>query len=255
MATTYLDVTNSILAETNETRLTSSNFANAVGIQAYAKDIVNRAYLKICSHKKEWPFLSAASGNINDPFAGNVILEVQKGIRWYLLKEGSAGVSTDFGKVDWDSFFLTSYNAPDRESPWVNKNLEVISFDRWADWFRAGEMDDATGDQKYGVPERVVRSTDGRYVGISPIPDDNYKLYFTAWNRPVRLENSNDVLLIPDEYVPVLVDYARYLMYQFKENIPQSQAAELDYRQGLRDMVHHLIGTDNKDFTDDRIRY
>ena len=58
MATTYLDLTNELLREMNEVVLTSSNFASALGIQAHAKDCVNRAYLDIVLEEPQWPFLS-----------------------------------------------------------------------------------------------------------------------------------------------------------------------------------------------------
>jgi hypothetical protein len=41
MATTYLQATNELLREINEIVLTSSNFANAIGIQQHAKDCIN----------------------------------------------------------------------------------------------------------------------------------------------------------------------------------------------------------------------
>ena len=44
MATTYLQLTNELLRELNEVVLTSSNFSDAIGIQAHAKDCINRAY-------------------------------------------------------------------------------------------------------------------------------------------------------------------------------------------------------------------
>lgn len=255
MSTTYLQATNSILAETNEVQLTSSNFANAVGIQAFAKDIVNRAYMKVCSYKKEWPFLAAAAGNTNDPFAGNVSVETTAGTRWYLLKTGSSNIASDFGKVDWDSFFLTSFEATGQTAPYEHRNLEVVSYDQWADHLRTRESDDATGDQQYNIPERVIRSTDGRYFGLSPIPDDAYKIYFTAWERPTKLSAHGDALVIPDEYVNVILDYARYLMYMFKELPFQAQESKRDFQNGLREMSYHLIGEDLKDFTDDRTRF
>jgi len=37
MATTYLTLTNETLRELNEVQLTSSNFSDAVGIQAFVK--------------------------------------------------------------------------------------------------------------------------------------------------------------------------------------------------------------------------
>ena len=40
---TYLSLTNEILREMNEVALTSSTFANAIGVQQHVKDVINRA--------------------------------------------------------------------------------------------------------------------------------------------------------------------------------------------------------------------
>ena len=47
MATTYLDITNEVLRELNEIPLTSANFANAVGLQQFVKDAVNKSIFDI----------------------------------------------------------------------------------------------------------------------------------------------------------------------------------------------------------------
>ena len=43
MATTYLTLTNEVLRELNEVQLTSANFSDAVGIQAFIKESINRS--------------------------------------------------------------------------------------------------------------------------------------------------------------------------------------------------------------------
>lgn len=215
---------------------------------------MNRAHRKICAHKAEWPFLAAAAGNANDPFGGSVYLETEAGTRWYLLKTGSTGVPSDYGKVDWDSFFITTYGATGRSSPYEHSNLELISYDRWADNFRTAEIADEANEQQYGMPERVIRSVDGRYVGLSPVPDGVYRIYFSAWNGPTDLSAHSDTLVIPDKYVPVVYDLARYYLYLFKELPIQANASYRDYQMGLNEMVKYLIGAENKDIVDDRVR-
>ena len=44
---TYLEVVNSVLRGMNEVPLTTANFSNAVGLQAYVKDSVNQALFDI----------------------------------------------------------------------------------------------------------------------------------------------------------------------------------------------------------------
>ena len=136
MSTTYLQAVNSILLGSNEVELTSANFAAAVGIQAYVKDVINRAYLEICAKSEEWPFLASAASNINDPYAGNTSIETVAGTRWYLLKTAAASVAADFGKVDWNSFSMTTDGATGQVAPFEYENLTYIPFHQWQETAR-----------------------------------------------------------------------------------------------------------------------
>ena len=54
----YYALTNQVLAELNEVKLTSSNFVSgAVGIQQTTKDIVNKALRDVYAAELEWPWL------------------------------------------------------------------------------------------------------------------------------------------------------------------------------------------------------
>ena len=57
MATTYLDITNEVLRELNEVPLTTSNFGNAKGLQAFVKDTVNKAIFDIAMKNLSCLFL------------------------------------------------------------------------------------------------------------------------------------------------------------------------------------------------------
>ena len=73
MATTFLQLTNELLRELNEVVLTSSTFSGAVGIQAHAKDCINRAYLDIVNEEPQWPFLcQLLSQHTRDKYLQNV---------------------------------------------------------------------------------------------------------------------------------------------------------------------------------------
>ncbi len=254
MAYTYLEATNEILIESNEVELTSSNFSSAVGVQKFVKNIINRSYLDICAFKKTWPFLSYANSNANDPYAGNVSIETVAGQRWYLLKTGSTGIGTDFGRVDWRSFFATTEGATGATAPYSFSNLKFATFDEWFQKGNTLEAQGASTNTGYTMPSYVIASKDGRYFGLSSIPDKAYKIYFNAWVQPTKLSLHNDSILVPDKYVPVLLDKARYYMHQFKENEIQANLARSDYKQGLNKMALDLLGEEIKDFTDDRTR-
>ena len=49
MATTYIDLTNEVLRELNEIPLTAANFANAIGLQKFVKDTVNKSIFDIAT--------------------------------------------------------------------------------------------------------------------------------------------------------------------------------------------------------------
>ena len=76
---TYLSLTNELLREMNEVALTSSTFANAIGVQQHVKDIVNRAYFDIVNEEPQWPFLAVAESGAVDPMYGNVYIETVAG--------------------------------------------------------------------------------------------------------------------------------------------------------------------------------
>ena len=63
---TYLSLTNEILREMNEVALTSSTFANAIGVQQHVKDVINRAYFDIVNEEPQWPFLATAESGATE---------------------------------------------------------------------------------------------------------------------------------------------------------------------------------------------
>lgn len=254
MSSTYLEEVNKLLLSSNEVELNSANFSSAVGVQKYAKSVVNTSYLEICAEEEEWPWLSAAASNTNEPYAGNITLETVAGQRWYLIKTGSTSVVSDYSKIDWDSFTITTEGATGRSAPYIHENLDYIPFNEWKERYAVQEEEDAGNTQNYGEPSRVFESRDGRYFGLSPIPDGVYGVYFEAWVQPTQLSAYDDTILIPDMYLPVLQHRAREYFLDFKKDINESQKAARDYKNGLRVMRRNLIGNQTDTMRDDRIR-
>lgn len=252
MATTYMQAVNDILTETNEVELNAGNFSSTVGIQNYVKNAVNRAYLELCAKEAEWPFLSLAAITSQDPFPGNTYIETVPGTRWYLLKTNSASLAEDYSSIDWEGFYLTTQGVAGEVLPYDQEPLQYISKDDWLNKYAANENDEASRGE-YDIPKRVIKSSDGRYVGLSPIPDKVYRLYFTAWVQPTKLVAPDDVFIVPDKYIPVLLHRARYYVHAFKENVELSDRAERDWAQGLREMRRRLMGMDGEYMRDDRV--
>ena len=254
MATTFLQLSNELLRESNEVVLTSSNFSSAVGIQSHIKDCVNRAYKDIVSAEPQWSFLATGESGATDPMYGNVSVDTVAGQRWYELKSASSSITTDYGAVDWDDFYLTTISVSGESAPYVSRNLRFVTLEDWKDFRREAENIDDADSQNWGEPSVVFRSPDGRNFGVSPIPKKVYKVWFFAWDLPTALSAHDDAIVFPDMYTPVLIARARYFMHQFKDN-PQASAFALDdYRKGLRLMRSNLLDPIPNYITDDRVR-
>jgi len=254
MATTYLQSTNELLREVNEIVLTSSNFASAIGIQQHAKDCINRAYNDIVTSEPRWSFLAANESGSTDPFYGNTYVETVAGTRWYELKESSSSLTTDYGAVDWNDFYLTTIGVSGASAPYTSKNLKFATLEDWKDFRREAENVDDADSQTWGEPNVVFRSPDGRKFGVSPIPKEVYRVWFFAYSLPTALSAHGDEIVFPDVYVPVLLARSRYYMHQFKENMQAAAFALDDYKKGLRQMKSNMLSPAPKYITDDRVR-
>ncbi len=254
MATTYLQLTNELLRETNEVALTSGNFSSAIGVQAHVKDCVNRAYHDIVTAEPQWPFLATGESGATDPMYGNVSVETVAGTRWYELKASSSSAANDYGSINWDDFYLTTIGVSGESAPYTSRNLRFVTLEDWKDFRREAENIDDADSQNWGTPNVVFRSTDGRNFGVSPIPDKVYKVWFFAWNQPTALSAHGDTVVFPDMYAPVLLARARYYIHQFKDDAQSSAFALDDYNRGLRQMRSNLLNPAPKYITDDRVR-
>ena len=238
---TYLNLTNELLRELNEVVLTSSNFGDAVGIQAHAQDCINRAYSDIVMAEPQWAFLATGESGATDPFYGNVYVETVAGTRWYELKASSSSITADYGSVDWDNFYLTTIGVSGVSSPYTSQNLKFVTTEEWKDHLRESENIDDADTQNYGEPKFVIRSPDARKFGVSPIPDKVYRVWFFAWDLPTALDAHGDATVFPDVYKPVLMARARYHFHQFKDAPQQAAFALEDYKKGLKQMRSALM--------------
>jgi len=255
MATTYLTLTNETLRELNEVQLTSSNFSDAVGIQAFVKESINRALNDIANEEPQLPFFAAAASGDTDPFYGNVTVATVKGTRWYTLKSGSSSITTDYSSIDWDDFYITTISVSGESAPYVSRGLKFISLADWRRYLRDSENSDDADGQVHGEPRYVIRSPDHRKFGLSPIPDKVYNVHFYAYAKPTALSAHGDAIILPDQYAPVILARTRYYVHQFKENLQQAAFALDDYKKGMKYMKSNLINPQPKSMTDDRIYF
>jgi hypothetical protein len=255
MATTYLTLTNEVLRELNEVQLTSANFSDAVGIQAFVKEAVNRSLDDIANDEPQLPFFSTAPSGGTDPFYGNVTVASVAGTRWYTIKSGSSSITTDYSAVDWDDFYLTTISVSGESAPYVSRGLKFMTLTDWARYVRDKENADDADTQNYGEPKYVIRSPDNRKFGLSPIPDKVYNVHFYAYDAPTSLSAHGDAIVLPDQYASVILAKTRYYVHQFKESIQQAAFALDDYKKGMKRMKSNLINPQPKSMTDDRIYF
>ena len=163
MAKTYLSLVNDLLVEINEPELTS--VASAVGVQKQVSKCVNRAYFDIVDAVDNWAWLS--TNTPQNEYYGNTFIETVAGTRWYLLKAGSANVDADYDAVDWDRFTATTEGVSGKSAPHTINKLSFITLDVWRNTYaRNEELDKSSSSPAYGVPLRVIRSSDGRRFGL-----------------------------------------------------------------------------------------
>ena len=255
MATTYLTLTNEVLRELNEVQLTSANFSDAVGIQAFVKESINRSLNDIANEEPQLPFYAAAASGGTDPFYGNVTVASVAGTRWYVLKSGSSSITTDYSSIDWDDFYITTISVSGESAPFVSRGLKFVSLTDWRRYLRDSENSDDADTQVYGEPKYVIRSPDHRKFGLSPIPDKVYNIHFYAYIIPTALSAHGDAIVLPDQYSPIITSKTRYYVHQFKDNLQQSAFALEDYKKGMKSMKSNLINPQPKSMTDDRIYF
>ena len=184
---TYLALTNDILGELNEVQLTSTNFTNATGIQKFIKDAINRAYFDIANENPEFPWLSnTVSGDAQE--YGNSFVDTVAGTRWYFLRKHSSGphgTAKDFGKVDWDNFYLTTEGVGSCSSAGACSNVAhstasacVAAGATWTDY----------------DTESVCTTNSGTWTGTHTSPHSRQNLRFIpieVWKKHYRESDDN----------------------------------------------------------------
>lgn len=218
MAKTYLEIINIALRDINEVPISEATFLSPRGLQATAKEMVNRAYADILNHSKEWPFLNTTNVTL---------LQVA-------TVEGQQDYDFDetLDHIDWDSFYLRSTDEM------IGHALQTINEDFYIQHMKSQDLDNPDG----GLPKFVYRRKDNNSFGLSPIPDDRgYTISFAAWGEPTLLVNAADPIVIPDRYYNVLIARVRYYLWLFRENAQQASFALNEYEDGVKQMHRDLV--------------
>jgi len=222
MAKTYLDIVNIVLQDANEVPISASAFSNARGLQAFVKEAVNRSLMDIVNSGTQWEWLK--DGTVQAPRSVTTV----SGTSFYNFKTLASG-EEPFVDVDFDTFFLS-------DGAGLHQSLKSISYDEWNDKYRSqDEQADSTA-----TPTYLVMTGEKNVFGLSPVPDKAYTINFHAWTSSGSLAAYTDTLPFPDQFYTVLVDRARYYLWDFKENEAKAAKARNSYKLGLLKMQQKL---------------
>ena len=95
--------------------------------------------------------------------------------------------------------------------------------------------DEVTSDSQYGKPLFVYRTQDHLSFGLSPIPDgDFYTVEYEYFKTHTELSAATDTLDLPDIYVDVVVNRAKYYLYKLRNDVPMANIANAEYERGVQ---------------------
>ena len=229
MPATYIDLCNQVLRRLNEVEVAPADFAAARGVQSLVKDAVRAAIASINQSEFEWPFNAAE--HIQSATVGRVDYD------WPEF----------FKVVDWSSFQVIDDSAG-RD---VFKQLEYIDRDTY--YARYRDMDNNAGAKGRGTPAYVFPSH-GNGFGVSPSPDNAYRIRFRYFLNYADLVLYDDETRVPSSFSSVIVDGALMHMYMFKDNVEAAQIARIIFQEGIKNLQTLYIN--NFEYiTDHRVKF
>lgn len=229
MPSTFLNLTNQVLRRLNEVELTQSDFGNARGVQALAKDSVRNAVQKINQTEFEWPFNAAEHTQ--------ELVTGQEEYSW-----------PPYHKIaDFNSFQILK----DESLKTGYKTLHFIERDVWYKKYR--DADYEAGAQGRDIPEFVFPSHGNGY-GVSPSPNAPYTLRFRYYMNNPALDKWDDEVRIPEIYDNTIVEGSLYYLYMFRDNAEAANISATVFEQGVKEMRTLLINKYER-ITDTRVRY
>jgi hypothetical protein len=216
MAYNFLGLVNDVNRRLNEVELSQSNFANAKGFYAHAKEAVNSAIMDIQQQQFEWPF--------------NFVEHTE------FLTTGTTRYAfpTDTRTVDMDSFRIKFDDTLDARTT----KLKVLNYDEYLEKFVDQEYNTDTSLQ--GPPQYIFRAP-GLEFGVVPAPDKDYELVYEYYRTNVSLINPTDVPAIPEVYRHTIVEGAMYYAYLFRSNEQAAVIAKEKFEKGIKNMRTILI--------------
>jgi len=228
MAYDYLGLVNDVNGRVNETPLTSSNFASAVGFYSTAKEAVNSAIRDVNQQAYQWP---------HNHVTYNETLVA--GTNRYSFQ-------ADTKTIDWGTFRIQEDAALGNET----YLLKFIDYDDYLSRFLPKEYSLTTTDRS--VPRYITRAPNLGYV-VYPVPDKAYTLSYEYFSLPTDLDVSTDVPSLPVAFRHVIVDGAMVYAYNFRGDTETADRLQAKFINGVEKMRQIYINSDFEYVRDTRL--
>lgn len=218
---TYISLTNELLRRLNEVQMDSTEFDTARNVQSLAKDAVNSSIRELMHSVQEWPFVSASY------------------TQTLTAGTGTYTFPTNMSSIDWDSFYLQQLPAQNN----VPKKIPYITYTAYIETQKPKEDQTGTGGQ--AAPLYVYDVPNNLSFGVTPLPNDAYKIDYNYYYFPNDLTNATDVCVVPDRFKNVLIDGAMMYMMIFRSNEQSATIHKGNFESGIKVMRRLLIGETN----------
>lgn len=217
---TFLSLTNQVLAELNEVPLNTTTFPIATGFSLVAKNAVNKAIRLINSQQYEWPFNHVYGTQVLTP-----------GTQFYALPANAK-------LVDFDSFVVGEDQT--LPNPQTAQYLPQISYDEFLQKYYPQDLQSTIDSSLYAPPLLVVPSQAQQFI-VTPIPDQAYTITFDYWQTQTDMVNATDLCTVPDRFDYNTVEGAMYYCYKFRENLEAAGTSMTEFEKGIKFMRYVYI--------------
>lgn len=212
MAYNFLGLVNDVNRRVNETELTDSTFAAAVGNYSNSKDAVNSAIRHINQDTFQWPFNLIEQEDILT--AGEMRYDYPSNAK----------------TIDFNTFRIKRNDTLGVKT----SMLKVMDYEEYL----ARHIDDeynTTDTGIRGVPTHVARAPGNKFV-IYPAPSADYELVYEFYQLPVDLILYSDIPDLPDAFRHVIVDGSMYYVHLFRGDVQGAGMAMSKFNEGIKNM-------------------
>lgn len=115
--------------------------------------------------------------------------------------------------------------------------LDYVTFDYYNTYLKARDFN--LSPSAFQRPDCITRLQNGDFA-VSPTPKLEYRIEFDAFIYPVALAANSDTILIPDKYADVIIYWALYKCYMFKEDFEQAGMVKSTFEDGVKQMRTQL---------------